>query len=532
MRKSTSKCLLGCVALTLAMVVAGCGSSNNGQSSSTAGSSKSYAELRWGQAPFPGALDYQKTPWAQVADVESLAVQNLVEFQSNGTLKPGLASSIEHPNSTTYVYNIRSGVKFSDGHLLTVADVVYSLDQNLAKESALKSYWADVASVNARGSSAVVVKLKQPSAVWPQVLAFTGKIYEKAAAETAGEKALGTPGHMLIGTGPWKIDSFTPEVSVQLSRNPYWSGPPQPAAKISISMFKSESTEALALRSGAIDGVSIEAPKSLANVPGARLLVGPHVEIWYLIMNTTQAPFSDLHVRRAIAYATNVQGMINAAFPAGDASEAVTLAPPALFAGFNSSQVSKVFETLPKYGYDLTAAKRELAKSAYPHGFTTEIQVLAFETLALQASEVLSSDLAKIGIEAKIHEIQTSEASDLYGSKVKLMLEGITSPYPDPYGAVSVMLPESEISSTGGNRASYRNAELNKLLTAQEAAASPTRRLELIGELLKIAGSEEPYKPLYATGWLASLSNKYVFPSYSAWTFLNTPWAMEVKQAG
>ena len=249
-------------------------------------------------------------------------------------------------------------------------------------------------------------------------------------------------------------------------------------------------------------------------------------------MNTTQAPFSDLHVRRAIAYATNVSGMINAAFPAGDADEEVTLAPPALFAGFDSGQVSKMFGALPKYKYDLAAAKRELAKSAYPHGFTTEIQVLAFETLALQAAEVLSSDLAKIGINAKIHEIQTSEASDLFGSKVKLMLEGITPSYSDPYGTISVMLPESEISSTGGNRASYRNAEVNKLLAAQEVAASPTRRLDLIGKLLGIVGSEEPYKPLYSTGWLASMSNKYAFPGYSAWTFLYTPWAMDVKQAG
>jgi peptide/nickel transport system substrate-binding protein len=531
------------VALVLAVVVAGCGGSNNGRSGSTrqnsaVGSSKSYPELRWGETPFPGGVDWQKSLWITNIQVESLVVQDLVEFTPSGALKPGLASSIEQPSPTTYVYNIRTGVKFSDGHPLTVADVVYSLDQNMVnKESAMKSYWEDVASVSSRGSSAVVVKLKRPDATWPQVVAFSGQIYEKAAAEKAGEKALGTPGHMLIGTGPWKFDSFTPEASVHLSRNPYWSGPPQPAAKVSFTFFKSEASMALALRSGAIDGTSAyNTPKLFTNVPSVHQL-SPALRgiAYYLAINTAFPPFNNVHVRRAIAYATDVKGMIKALFPtANDAEEDAAIAPAADFGGFNSTQVAEMFGALPKYEYNLAAAKRELAKSAYPHGFSTEIEALAQETIMLEAAEVLASDLAKIGIAAKVHVVQPSESVGLYGNKVKILTGGFGSLYRDPEGYLSTLLPASEIeppSLNDGNTAAYRNAEVNKLLVQEREALSPTSRLKLIGKLLRIVGSDAPYRPLYSTPEFASLSNKYVYPQASEFTEWYTPWAMDVKLA-
>lgn len=531
------KCLCVCVALVLAVIVAGCGGSGQPgkvASNGEVGSSKSYPELRWGESPFPGALDWQKTLWIQDVDIESLVVQGLVEFEPSGKLKPGLASSIERPNATTYVYNIRTGVKFSDGRPLTVADVVYSLDQNMVnKESVMKAFWTDVASVSSRGNSAVVVKLKRPDAVWPDIIAFSGRIFEKDAAERAGEKAQGTPSGMLIGTGPWKFGSFTPEVRVQLSRNPYWTGPRQPAERVSFTFFKSEGEMALALRSGAIDGASVySSPKLFVHVPGIHTLSpGPRVGTTYLTMNTAIPPFNNVHVRRAISYATNVEGMIKGLFPAGVATEDAAITAADLFSGFASSEASKMLDALPKYGFDLAAAKRELAKSPYPHGFTTEVQALAAESVHVETAEILASDLAKIGIDAKVHEIQTSESTDLYGSKVKLLVGGLGALYPDPEAFLSVLLPESEIEPPGGggNRAQWRNAAANKLLTEENKTLNPTTRLRLIGKLLTMANSEAPYRVLYSAGSPASLSNKYVFPQASEFTEWYTPWAMDVK---
>lgn len=528
-------------ALVLAVIVAGCGGgggqSTKVASSSEEGSSQSYAVLRWGESPFPGPLDWQKSTWVQNVQIESLVVQGLVEPEPSGKLKLGLASSIEHPNPTTYIYNIRKNVKFSDGRLLTAADVVYSLDQNIAnKESGMKSFWVDVASVSSRGNSSVVVKLKQPNPVWPDIIAFSGQVYEKAAAQRVGEKAQGTPSGLLIGTGPWKFDSFTPEASVQLSRNPYWTGPRQPAEKIVFSFFKSEGPMALALRSGAIDGASwYNTPKLFQNLPGVHALSAvPRGVQTYLAMNTASAPLNDVHVRRAIAYATNVAGMIKALFPSGDASENSTMVATGLFSHFPSDQVSAMISALPKYSFDLEAAKRELAKSAYPHGFSTEVQALATESVLVDTAQILASDLAKIGINAKVRELQPSEAADFFGAKVKLFVGELGAVYPDPEADMAFMLPEAEIRPPGGggNVAQWRNHEANSLLSQESKTLDAAKRLQLIGKLLNIVNTEVPYRGLYSNGEFASLSDKYVFPHSSEFVDWYTPWALHVKLAG
>lgn len=532
------KCLCAGAMLALIVVLGGCGGSK-GQASNAAsggsGSAKQYAELRWGTEPFPGPLNVDNNLWGQDLQISALAIQSLVEFEPNGHLKPSLASSIEHPNQTTYIYHLRSGVKFSDGKPMTVEDVLFSLQRNITgKESGTKTFWADVASITARGNSTVVIKLKRPSAFWESILAFSGQIIEKAQAESVGEKALGTAGHLPIGTGPWKFDSYKPEVSVQLSLNPYWTGPQQPARKITISLFKEESEIALALRSGAIDGTfQILSLKPYASIPGTRLITAPGANEIYAGMNTTTPPFNDVHVRRAIAYATDVKGMVNNLFP-GAGSEDVTMAPPNVLASLGSEgEVNEMVSSLPHYEFNLAAAKRELAKSAYPHGFTTKVQAVAGEESPIIAAQILSHDLGKIGIKAGVDEVPLDAYSGLYGNKVTIWPNEFLAVYPDPEALMSCLLPPSQIGTTsaGCNFANYNSPKVNKLEAQESETTDQSKRLQLMKELLQTVGTEMPYRPLYTHDAFVQLSNKYVFPGFSNWTLYSRPWALDVKLA-
>jgi peptide/nickel transport system substrate-binding protein len=535
------KCLCASAALVLAIAAAGCGSGKS-QTASTgsgsAGSSKSYPELHWGVITFPGPIDWTKnvSTGSQLVAIESLAVQNLMEFEPNGKVKPGLASSVEHPDPTTYVYHIRSGVRFSDGRPLTVADVVYSLDRNVyGKEAWAKAAWEDVASITGQSSSAVVIKLKRPSATWNDVLAFTGEVSEKAQAVQVGEKALGTPGHLPIGTGPWKLDSYKPEASVQLSRNPYWNGSPQPAEKITVSLFKTEASEALALRSNEIAGTfNYLNPRVFSNIPGVSLLAAPGNSVNFIGVNTRLAPFTNVHVRRALAYATDAEAMINALFPGGTATADQTFMPASLFKGLGSeAEVDAMLSSLPKYDYDLAAAKRELAKSPYPHGFTTKIEVEATAGAEVSCAEIFASDLAKIGITAKVDTLAPDEVAAMFGKKVTIDFNEYYSGYPDPESLMSFLLLPSQIEppGTGLNFAQFVNEEVNRLEPESLEAVNPQKRLQLIGKLLHIVGEEAPYWPLYSRKQLGAISDKYVWPSFSAWTMAWTAWAMDVKLA-
>ncbi len=525
--------LVGVVALFVAACGGGKSESEKAASVGGSGTAKPYAELRWAESTFPSPINWANNLWAQAAQVEDLVVQDLVEYEPDGKLKPGLASSIENPDPTTYIYNIRKGVRFSDGKPLTVADVVYSLRHDMSgPASEMQSFWTDVTSIEPRGSSAVVIKLKRPDAAWPYIVALGGQIVEKAQAEKVGEKAMGMPGHLLIGTGPWKFESFTPEVSVKLSRNPYWNGPRQPAERITVSLFKNESAMALAMRSGALDGATLYgSPRLFVNIPGTRPLHSSLAWTAVLGMGTTTPPFNDVHVRRAIAYALETKGIIKALYPTGDASEVTSIVPQTLFPSFDQSEVASMFAELPKYESNIAAAKRELAKSAYPHGFSTTVQALVIEPYLISAAQVIVADLAKIGITAKVQIVQVSEAADMYGSKVKLYLEENSGFYADPEGQMAVLLNPASIGPGGLDFASYKNPEVDKLLPEQLETTDTATRLGMVGKILKAVGSEVPYLPLYSRGSFETLSSKYVEPEFSTWTQFYTPWALNVKLA-
>ena len=531
MRKS----MCVCAALLTALAVAGCGGgksqAGNTASNGATGSSKQYADLRWGLLTWPGGIDDLKVIWPQSYEIEGLVAQNLVEAEPDGKPKPGLASSFEQSSPTTYVYHLRSGVRFSDGHPLTSADVVYSLQRNITgKEVWTHGYWINVASVSARGPDTVVIKLKRPNAVWQDVMLFTSPITEKAQLAKIGEKALGTPGNLPIGTGPWKLDAFTPEASAELSPNPYWTGAKQPAKKISITVFKDEASLALALRSGAINGTfGYAAPKTFANISGVPQLKAPGTSETQVVINTAQPPFNNVHVRRAIAYATDTKGIIAALYP-GAATEEASIVPSSLFVDLGStSQVNELIGGLPKYEFNLEKAKQELTKSPYPHGFATTVYAPAPEASLVSAAEILASDLAKIGITAKIHEVQRDEEQPSLYNKTTLFVSTTYSVYPDPEGMTSSLLPPAQIPNP--NVAHFNNAEVNKLQTEESETLEPAKRLQLIGKLLGIVGAEVPYVPVFTPDALGSLSSQYVFPTFSNWTILFRPWALDVKLA-
>lgn len=530
------KCVCASIMLALsAVAVAACGSSKSGTASSGVGSSKPYAELRWGSAPTT-RLDFTTNLETGSSAMEALAVQNLMEFEQSGKVKPGPATrSVEHPNTTTYIYNLKSGVRFSDGKPLTAADVVYSLKRNLGKEAQTASSFANVASIAESGPLTVVVKLKQPNASWPDIPAFAGQIIEMAAAERVGESNLGTPSGLPIGTGPWKIDSFSPTTGVQYSRNPYWTGPTPPARRISVDFFKEESAEALALRSGAIDGCfPVSVLKSFLDIPGTHLLIAPGTGSAVISMNTIIPPFNNIHVRRAIAYATNVKGMLQATWGKYAAIEHAVV-PASVFAGLApASAVNAMLDSLPKYEFNIAAAKRELEKSPYPHGFTTTAQVEISNDRGTVVGQILASDLAKIGINVKVQTMPSATwLATLYGPRkaIKLFPVEYASVFPDPDALMYYWLAPEAAKVNGLNSANYTNPEVGRLLKEEDMASNPHKRLELISKILRISMEDVPYQPQYSPDYVSVLSDRYVWPTFATTTIFYTAWAMDVRLA-
>jgi ABC-type transport system substrate-binding protein len=138
-----------------------------------------------------------------------LFMEHLFNLSPQNQLEPELATSVTQPSPLTYVYHLRHGVRFWDGHPMTSADVVYSLDYQREPSAFTAVYFDDVKSIEPAGPFTVVIKLKQPNAGWKYSLSYEGVIFEKRSA-LAHQGTLGNPGTLIEATGPWEIKTYDP----------------------------------------------------------------------------------------------------------------------------------------------------------------------------------------------------------------------------------------------------------------------------------------------------------------------------------
>ncbi len=200
------------------------------------------------------ATDYQlptldPTKYSSATIVTSLSLETLLTLGPQGQLLPNLATSWSATNPVTYVYHLRQGVKFWDGDELTAADVAFSWNYEREAGSQYNTGFGSVKSVTASGPSTVVVRLVHPDASWQDTPAFTGEVFEKKFFE-AHPRTFGQPGTLIMGTGPWEVDSLDPTTGAQLSGNPDWWDGTVPIDHISVQIFANSTSEALAFRAG------------------------------------------------------------------------------------------------------------------------------------------------------------------------------------------------------------------------------------------------------------------------------------------
>src|SRR5579859_6210399 len=153
------------------------------------------------------------------------AFETLLLFDDNYKLTTnGLAESVTQDNPKQYTIRLRSGIEFQNGKTLTADDVIYSFQRIGTKAYGLTGYAAtatmDIAGMKKLDKYTVQLPLKTPDSTIPQTLgSYTFTIVP------SGYQAYPQP---QVGTGAYKLQSFTPGQQSVHERNPnYWrSGEP------------------------------------------------------------------------------------------------------------------------------------------------------------------------------------------------------------------------------------------------------------------------------------------------------------------
>jgi peptide/nickel transport system substrate-binding protein len=516
------------LAMATAAAVTGCSAS---ASSPTAGGT--IPLLRVG-TNFPVATINPINNGFNAWSIDQLSLETLVKLGPGNKLQPELAISVSHPDPVTYVYHLRQGVKFSDGHQMTSADVVFSLDQYRTPTSVYAPYFVAVKNITAAGPYTVVVTLSQPNAAWPSVPSQIQGVFEKEFYQ-AHQATFGKAGTNIMGTGPWKVDSFDPTTGAKLSANPRWWGGTVPIQRITVSTFADETSLALAMRAGEIDldGYVLDTT-TFAKSSGAKLVNALTNTVGVFSMNTKVAPWSDIHVRRAVAYALNRADIITAA--AGyNAPDYTYYAPPYLRTLASPSQVSALLSSLPLYQYNVAKAKAELAQSAYPHGFSTTLYEYNYGS-SVNTSEVVAAELQNIGINAHV-KVDNNLAWEAAMSGPDLKRPTVFSTGYCGGADISscdVNLGSWDLRPGQLNSADWAPPAIDILLKAALAATSPAQRFAAYAKILRAIQADVPYVALYQEGVGVAVSGKFAVPGYAAnyLGFASGDYALFVKSAG
>ncbi|GAA4013136.1 ABC transporter substrate-binding protein [Streptomyces plumbiresistens] len=358
----------------------------------------------------------------------SLVTEPLERVSSTGTFTPNLATSVTQPNTTTLVYKLRPGVKFSNGREMTAQDVAWSIEHFTADTAQTAALGQQVGSASVTGPLEVTVRLKAPAPTARAGIALA-TLVEDAEFAKAHAKSLGNAGTAPIGTGPYQVASQTSE-KITLVRNPQYTRTRPAADKVVFSVIPDDTSRQLALRSGSIDGGPVTNRKSVAQwkaIPGATVYAAPSLSQNFLAMDVTRAPFDDVHVRRAVAHSVDIAGIRKAGFNAY-ARPMTGLVPAGELAGVaGSQQAAEAFlADLPQHELSEAKAKAELAKSAHPQGFSTTIEYV--KDYPWQELTVLNiqRNMQPLGVKITPKPVT---ANEWYAKFYKHELTGITLPF-------------------------------------------------------------------------------------------------------
>lgn len=468
--------------------------------------------------------------------VMSLVTEPLERVNPDGTFIPVLASKVTQPDPTTIVYQVRKGVRFSNGHDLTAEDVSWSLTHTGTPPAQTSASTTGFKSATVTGPLEVTVKLAEAVPDAREDLARATVIQEKAFA-TAHASNLGTPNAIPVGSGPYEIASATASGITLNRRDAYW-GPKPKVKQLNIKAITDDNSAQLAMRSGEAhlrQLTNVKTAPQWRAIPGTTVYSSPSGSINFVAMDVTKPPFDDLHVRKAIAHATDVPGLIQASW-GGEATPLSALIPAEnMSAVSGGDQAAQQFLTaLPKLGFDLDKAKAELAQSGHPQGFRTTVEYIdafpATKVLALS----LQQNLKPLGIEIETKSVTLNAwSARFYQHQLTGLILGFgfTADGADPVSPLGSMVGKQNIGPQKPNLANFTTDEVEKALPVLRTAGDSDKRWAATQTLLTQIAEQVPYVPLATENFLMAIGKGYASSTgtITARDMLDGSWALNLR---
>jgi len=304
-------------------------------------------------------------------------------------IEPDLAESWTQTSDTTYVFKLRKGVRWHNkppvnGRELTADDIKYTYERFLSiAGNPNKPVLEYVDKIEAVDKHTVKFTLKEPNAWFLDLLASTSTwIVAKECVEKFGDlKKV----ESVVGTGPWMLERWEPNVKLSYVRNPNYYFPGLPYADaVELLIDKDPASRLATWLAGKTDfGPEyqqavrwLDAPIARQRKPGLQTAEYTWFTSGATGFKLATPPFGDIRVRRALARASNLAEVFESlAFSQGRWTP--NPAVPAAFADWSIPIDQLGPEGRKLYEFNTAEAKKLLAEAGLPNGFKTTVEAAA-----------------------------------------------------------------------------------------------------------------------------------------------------------
>lgn len=437
--------------------------------------------------------------------------------------QPRLATDYEQTDDTTWVFNLREGVKFHDGTDFNADAVKASFERIMdpAVASARANIFEMISEINVIDDYTIEIVTEYPFAPFLNYLAHDGagivskevidedyqnaidqsdqdisldEFYElreaggeeyEAVAQAVGNNTGAIIEQKPIGTGYMQFQSRTPGEEIVVERfDDYWDEP----AKLDTVTFKvvvEDASRIAELESGQshfIQGFDNGQWERIENHPEMETYPVYNLSNEYIGMNTQEGPLEDKRVRQAIAHMVDKEEIM----------EGIYFGVGREMKGAIQQELLGYNENLEDLDYDPERAKELLSEAGYEDGF--DLTVMTNDSPErVDLAVLMQEKLKEIGINLEIEQLEWGAYLEAVSNgEHDLFILGWPNPVGDPDQSFWPLV-HSSMQGASGNRSFYENEEVDSLLEQGRQELDEGKREEIYQRVDEILIEDQPF---------------------------------------
>jgi peptide/nickel transport system substrate-binding protein len=475
--------------------------------------------FRWASQGDTSTLDPHAQNETFTNGINGLVYEYLVDYDKKLDLTPKLATAWKNTSPTTWVFELRKGVKWQDGSPFTADDVVFSMERAKQSGATFKMYSNQAGIARKLDDYTVEFTTPVPNPILPITLTNLF-IMNKAWCEKHRvvrpqdfkNKEETYSSRNAMGTGPYILTGYEPGVKVLLGKNPDWWGIKAGLYEGNVTTIEfrpitNQATRMAALRSGELDFV-LDPP--VQDVP--RMRSDPELRVWegvefrFVMIGFDQArdqllysdvkgrnPFKDRRVRLALYQAIDIEALKSQVMRGLSQPTAIPLPSPK-GAGVPVAMLDK------RYPYDPAASRKLLAQAGYPSGFGFTLhcpndRYVNDEKICI----ALAAMWAKVGVNVRVETMpKTQYFQKAQNLDVSAFMLGWGGANQDAAITLKAVLHGRDNQGSGdSNYGDYKDPVLDKLIDALDQEMDMAKRQEMINRAVGIVEDNVYVLPLH-----------------------------------